>query len=488
MKSHLLFLSILLTAAGCVPSGSTPDPAIGKDLTSFSLVAPCVSGTIDQDAGTVSVEVPARTDVTALVAQFATTGILVTVDGTEQVSGETANDFTHPVEYVVTAEDGSSSTYVISVVVASALSSDKAITAFSFHEPAATGQIDEASHTIRAIVPHGTDVSSLVAVYTATGVSVTVDDTAQESGVSVNDFTDPLAYVVAAQDGTTTSYVVTVTPAPSTEKAITSFSLQAPTAAGVIDQDARIIRARVPEGTDLASLVAVYSTTGASVSVAGREQESGVTANDFTLPLDYIVTAEDGSTAVYNVRVTGRIGLVINELDIDQVGADTAEFIELYAAAETDMTGIVIVQINGGVTPGQEYARIDLAPVGVMAAGSYLVCAGSGVTVPEAALKYTPKGWESSNRIQNGPSDALILFDIIGARVIDTVAYAGVLHRAVISGQPGEWDATEGGAGAPADSNSSTGSIGRSPNGQDTGQNGADFKFSATLTPGSPNP
>jgi hypothetical protein len=58
----------------------------------------------------------------------------------------------------------------------------------------------------------------------------------------------------------------------------------------------------------------------------------------------------------------------------------------------------------------------------------------------------------------------------------------------VITGQQGEWDATEGGAGAPADSNSSTGSIGRSPNGQDTGQNGADFKFNATLTPGAPNP
>jgi hypothetical protein len=447
-----------------------------------------VSGTIDQDAGTVSVEVPARTDVTALVAQFDTTGILVTVDGAEQVSGETANDFTLPVEYVVTAEDGSSSSYSVSVLVASLLSSDKAITAFSFHESAATGQIDEASHTIRAIVPNGTDVSALVAVYTATGVSVTVDDTAQESGVTVNDFTDPLVYVVAAQDGTTASYVVTTTPAPGTEKAITSFSIQAPAAEGVINQDARIIRARVSEGTNLGSLVAVFSTTGVSVSVAGREQESGVTANDFTLPLDYTVTAEDGSTAVYNVRVTGRIGLVINELDIDQVGADTTEYIELYAAAETDMAGIIIVQINGSVTPAQEYARIDLAPVGVLAPGSYLVCAGPGVLVPEAALKYTPKGWELSNRIQNGPNDAVMLFDAIGARIIDTVAYAGVLHGAVITGQQGEWDATEGGAGAPADSNSSTGSIGRSPNGQDTGQNGADFKFNATLTPGAPNP
>jgi LAS superfamily LD-carboxypeptidase LdcB len=38
-----------------------------------------------------------------------------------------------------------------------------------------------------------------------------------------------------------------------------------------------------------------------------------------------------------------------------------------------------------------------------------------------------------------------------------------------------------------ADSNSTTGSLGRSPNGRDTGQNGIDFWFSLRLTPGAPN-
>jgi len=103
-------------------------------------------------------------------------------------------------------------------------------------------------------------------------------------------------------------------------------------------------------------------------------------------------------------------------------------------------------------------------------------------------VKLVPAGWESSNRIQNGPNDAVLLWDTIGRRVVDTVSYAGILHRAVIAGEAAEVDATEGVAGAPADSNSLVGSIARSANGRDTGQNSVDFRFCPTLTPGTPNP
>ena len=54
----------------------------------------------------------------------------------------------------------------------------------------------------------------------------------------------------------------------------------------------------MPHGTDLSSLVAAFSTTGTCVSVDDTEQTSGVTINDFTEPLLYVVNAEDGSTAV----------------------------------------------------------------------------------------------------------------------------------------------------------------------------------------------
>jgi hypothetical protein len=49
--------------------------------------------------------------------------------------------------------------------------------------------------------------------------------------------------------------------------------------------------------------VANFTTTGASVSVGATAQVSGTTANDFTSPVDYTVTAADGSTVDYTVTV-----------------------------------------------------------------------------------------------------------------------------------------------------------------------------------------
>ncbi len=60
----------------------------------------------------------------------------------------------------------------------------------------------------------------------------------------------------------------------------------------------------MPWGTDMTGLVAEFETDGCSVTVDGVEQAGGVTANDFTSPLTYRVTAEDGSTVDYTVTVS----------------------------------------------------------------------------------------------------------------------------------------------------------------------------------------
>ena len=60
----------------------------------------------------------------------------------------------------------------------------------------------------------------------------------------------------------------------------------------------------VPFGTDVTQLVATFTTTGASVKVGSTVQVSGTTANDFTSPVTYTVTAADASTQAYVVTVT----------------------------------------------------------------------------------------------------------------------------------------------------------------------------------------
>ena len=489
MRTRLVLVAAaLVVLAGCMPVALPPSGGGGCSITSFGFLAPPVQGAITEEARTIALRVPAGTDPSALVAVFVSTGTRVTVAGLDQESGRTGNDFSRPVEYVVEDQDGSRVSYVVRVTVQAPLGEGKAITEFSFAKPSVSGAIDESAHAISVVVPHGTDRTSLVAVFAITGVQLTVDDTVQASGETINDFSEPLTYVVTAENGSTAGYVVEVREQPSAEKRLASFSIQSPEAASIIDEVQRTVHARVAPGTDVSSLAAVFTATGVSVKVAGRLQESGITANDFTGPVEYEVFAEDGSSAVYTVLVAGRIGLLVNELDVDQVGTDNAEFIELFAVERVDLFGVAVILVNGGVTPGLEYARIDLSALGSLVQGSYLVLGGPMVPVTPPAVKLTPPGWTSSNRIQNGPSDAVVLWDTIGRRVIDTVAYAGVLHRAVITGESAELDATEGGTGAPADSNSVPGSIGRSPTGVDTGQNGVDFKFISTPTPGTANP
>jgi len=78
-------------------------------------------GIVNEGAKTIALTVPFGTSVTALVATFTTTGTAVSVRGTVQESGTTPSDFTNPVTYTVTAADGSTQAYVITVAVAAAL-------------------------------------------------------------------------------------------------------------------------------------------------------------------------------------------------------------------------------------------------------------------------------------------------------------------------------------------------------------------------------
>lgn len=205
------------------------------------------------------------------------------------------------------------------------LSDAKAITAFSFASPAATGTIVENAKTIAVTVPNGTDVTALAATFSTTGASVKVGGTVQVSGATTNTFTSPVAYTVTAADSTTATYIVTITVAPSSAKAITAFSLLG--VSGVVNESARTITVALPSGTNVTALAATFTTTGVSVKVGGTVQVSGTTTYDFTSPVTYTVTATDSATATYTVTVT--------------VAASSSKAITAFSFATPAATGII---------------------------------------------------------------------------------------------------------------------------------------------------
>jgi hypothetical protein len=87
----------------------------------------------------------------------------------------------------------------------------KALTSFGFPSIPAVGIIDETSKTVAVTAPIDTNPTALVATFESTGTKVLVGSTPQASGSTVNSFASPLTYTVAAQDGSTADYVVTLT-------------------------------------------------------------------------------------------------------------------------------------------------------------------------------------------------------------------------------------------------------------------------------------
>jgi hypothetical protein len=267
-----------------------------KDITAFSFASPPAVGVI---TGTnIAVTVPYGTNVTALVASFTTTGVSVKVGTVTQISGSTANNFTSPVTYTVTAADASAKTYTVTVMVATN-SSAKDITSFSFANPPAVGVITGTD--IVVTVPYGTNVTGLVASFTTTGVSVKIGTVTQVSGTTANNFSDPVTYTVTAADASTKTYTVTVIVTSNSAKNITSFYFTNPSATGVITGSNIVVT--VPYGTNVTALVASFTTTGVSVKVGTVTQVSGTTPNNFTTPVVYMVTAADASTKNYTVTV-----------------------------------------------------------------------------------------------------------------------------------------------------------------------------------------
>jgi len=134
--------------------------------------------------------------------------------------------------------------------------------------------------------------------------------------------------------------------AASTAKAMTAYSLAG--AAGTISEPAKTIAVTVPNGTDVTVLVATFMTTGTEVKVGATVQASTVTANDFTGPVAYIVTAADGSTATYTVTVTVGAALAANPAPVI---LGTAGNYAILAKTGVSTVPTSVVTGNVGVSP-----------------------------------------------------------------------------------------------------------------------------------------
>ncbi|HEY8929041.1 MAG TPA: DUF5018 domain-containing protein, partial [Mucilaginibacter sp.] len=293
-KFYVAIFTLSVLIAGCskekniiknLPAKSKADSIYSFDFASLN---PLVKGAIS--GSNINLNVPFGTAVTHLKP-----AVKFSAKATVKPDTSAFQDFTNPVNYTVTAEDITQvMNYKVTVVVKD--NTDADIKSFSFASPPVKCDINTVTDTITGTVPKGTDFSKL----TPTIVIADKATVSPASGMQ-QDFTKPVKYTVKAQDNTTTkTYVVKLTDVKSSFKDITAFSFGglSPEVKCVINNTAKTITGKVPVGTNLSKLV---PTIGVSAK-ASVKPASG-TVIDFTKPVPFTVTAEDGSTVVYTVTI-----------------------------------------------------------------------------------------------------------------------------------------------------------------------------------------
>jgi hypothetical protein len=283
----------------------------GKEILTyrFNSVTPASEGIIDATLRTIVVHVPFGTNLSNLVATFTTSPrARLNVGAIEQISGVTLNNYVNPLTIVVSAEDGTSQTYWVTVTVDP--NTEKKITLFKFASlaPVAFGVVDETAKRVDVAVPYNTNVTNLVATFTTSANAwMRIGEIYQNSGITANDFTNPINYQVVAQDGSTQDYLVVVTVLPNTEKKFLSFQIDnlVPPSIGVINEALHTIQLKVPFSNNKTSLIVSFTVSvNAMVFLDGVQQVSPGAPVSFSSTRIYTVRAGDGSMQNYSVSVS----------------------------------------------------------------------------------------------------------------------------------------------------------------------------------------
>ena len=172
-----------------------------------------------------------------------------------------------------------------------------------------------------------------------------------------------------------------------------------------------------------------------------------------------------------------QVGLKINEVDYDQLGTDSAEYLELFNADANaiDLGNYSVLLVNG--FNGTPYDTITL-PTFTLNPGAFFVICGNGGFVPNCNLTMPVY----SNMIQNGSPDAIAIIETSSGNIIDAILYEDSTSN------PSPY---EEGTGVPFVQSdtivTSPGiSMGRFPDGADSNDNSADFN-TMCFTPGAAN-
>ena len=332
----------------------TRQPLTDNDIVAFDVEGLVGDPVINTDNHTVSASVANAAELTALspVIEVSLGATLDPESGTER---NFFNSDSNPIAYTVTAESGDAQDWLVSIDQIESNEAD--ITSFTLPEIVGDAIIDEALASVDVTVSPLADITNLTpAIGVSLGATIS-----PASGIAQN-FTDSVVYTVTAEDGTTTrDWTVKVTRQVNSEAEILDFDVEGLINSS-INSNAATVTASVSTLADLTQLAPeIIVSDFASIS-----PESGTT-QDFTNPVDYTVTAEDGTTKEWTITISQQVS---NKADInsftftDQVGEaeigvkpDTVEAQIVFGGDLTSIAPDIGISLGAEISPASGVTR-----------------------------------------------------------------------------------------------------------------------------------
>ncbi|MFA9392769.1 MAG: hypothetical protein ACERKD_23375 [Prolixibacteraceae bacterium] len=262
---------------------------------------------------TVDIDIPGAADLSRIISKFEVfSGTKVYLNGKEQISGLTTNDFSQEIVYTLVSTDGNTGEVLINKSELP-LNTEAKLLTYSLPELGITGEIDAETGNVLLEFPPGTDMSKqYIAEFSNSLFSrVRLGRIPQKSNVTANLYQDTLHYNVTAEDGVSISNYQVIPVLNPTIKSARISNLN-PKIEGEIDAIGNVIKFGVLAATDLTALQLTidYSPADAVVKVIKENNKvlnksfvNGVTTLDFNKPITLKLTDTKGLESIYQLVI-----------------------------------------------------------------------------------------------------------------------------------------------------------------------------------------
>ncbi|HON18551.1 MAG TPA: T9SS type A sorting domain-containing protein, partial [Salinivirgaceae bacterium] len=280
------FAFYLLCSGGYIP--------LETNILSYSIPGQIGNTQINSATKEVHLSMPIGTDLSALQPRFVLSyGARAEINDQVQQSGVSTVNLNQPVVYkIINGNDTALWQVTVNLIEAGA-----DILQFNIAGQIGSTIINNQLCTIDLTMPYSTNLASLTPTFTLSeGATAYVGSVQQVSGVTTNNFTNPVTYVIESATGQQKEWLVTVTKPenPSTETLFLSFGFTGQTQPSIINVQNHEIRVNMPIEANLTLLVPIFVLSpGAKAIYNGEPITSGTAVIDFSTPKIIRVVAEN---------------------------------------------------------------------------------------------------------------------------------------------------------------------------------------------------